>query len=109
MKITRKQLKALILEVSSRNPSILLEYPESYGYEDKSAEGELGTAMGETATEKAKKSLYHMGAQSQQLHDMLSDDQAMPPEIEKAIIQAGELVEKAFKSVMYNKNSASGG
>ena len=109
MKITRKQLKALILEVSSRRPSILLEYPESYGYEDKSAEGELGTAMGETICEKAKKSLYHMGAQSQQLHDMLSDDQAMPPEIEKAIIQAGKLVEKAFKSVMYDKNSASGG
>ena len=107
MKITRTELKNMIAETLNRARSVLLEMPEApiVGQEQ---EGSYTKAPTEYGDEDAKRSLFHMGAQSQQLHDMIQPDDGLAPEILDSIKQSADLLEKAFKTLTYNKQNPEG-
>jgi hypothetical protein len=105
MKISKKELKRLIAE-ELNGSSVLLEMPQmnqldpaSNNYE-KDPDGYEG--------EMAKRSLYHMAAQAQQLHDMLQDDENLEPWVQDKITKAADYLEKAFKSISYEKGPGQG-
>ena len=100
MKISKKQLREMIAE-ELNSSSVLLEMPQmnrmdpsSNNYE-KDPDGYEG--------EMAKRSLYHMAAQAQQLHDMLHDDENLEPWVAAKITKAADYLEKAFKAISYDK------
>jgi hypothetical protein len=107
MKITRQQLKSLIhQEISSQN-SILLESPdtpivgqEQTGDYTKDPDGYEG--------DMAKRSLFHMAQQAQQLHDILQDDENLEPWVQDKITKAADYLEKAFKALTYDKQHPEG-
>ena len=107
MKITRSQLKQLIMEGISENESILLEMPqppivgqEQTGDYTKDPDGYEG--------EMAKRSLFHMSQQAQQLHDMLMGDENLEPWVQDKITKAADYLEKAFKAITYDKGPGTG-
>jgi hypothetical protein len=107
MKLSRTALKALIAEEINKNSSILLEMPvppiigqEQTGDYTKDPDGYEG--------EMAKRSLYHMAAQAQQLHDMIMEDENLEPWVQEKISKAADYLEKAFKAVSYDKGPGQG-
>ncbi len=107
MKITRSQLKQLIMEGISENESILLEMPqppivgqEQTGDYTKDPDGYEG--------EMAKRALFHMSQQAQQLHDMLMGDENLEPWVQDKITKAADYLEKAFKAITYDKGPGTG-
>ena len=108
MKITRNGLISLIQEELSISNSILLEMPggpivgqEQTGDYTKDPDGYEG--------EMAKRSLYHMAAQAQQLHDMIVEDENLEPWVQEKITKAADYLEKAFKAISYDKGPGQGG
>ena len=107
MKITRQQLKTLIQEEMAIEKSVLLEMPEppivgqeqkdDYSKDPDGYEGEM-----------AKRSLYHMSQQAQQLHDMLMGDENLEPWVQDKISKAADYLEKAFKAITYEKGPGEG-
>lgn len=107
MKLSRTALKALIAEEINKNSSILLEMPvppiigqEQTGDYTKDPDGYEG--------EMAKRSLYHMAAQAQQLHDMIMEDENLEPWVQEKISKAADYLEKAFKAISYDKGPGQG-
>lgn len=107
MKLSRTALKALIAEEINKNSSILLEMPvppiigqEQTGDYTKDPDGYEG--------EMAKRSLYLMAAQAQQLHDMIMEDENLEPWVQEKISKAADYLEKAFKAVSYDKGPGQG-
>ena len=107
MKITRSQLKKMIHETIRENNSVLLEMPqppivgqEQTGDYDKDPDGYEG--------EMAKRSLFHMAQQAQQLHDMLHGDENLEPWVQDKITKSADYLEKAFKAVLYDKQNPEG-
>jgi len=107
MKITRVQLRQLINESINENNSVLLEMPEppivgqeQNGDYDKDPDGYEGDL--------AKRSLFHMSQQSQQLHDMLMGDENLEPWVQDKITKAADYLEKAFKAILYDKQNPEG-
>ena len=105
MKISKKELKKMIAE-ELNGSSVLLEMPQmnmldpaSNNYE-KDPDGYEGNM--------AKRSLYHMAAQAQQLHDMLQDDENLEPWVQSKITKAADYLEKAFKAISYDKGPGRG-
>ena len=105
MKISKKELKRMIAE-ELNSSSVLLEMPQmnqldpaSNNYE-KDPDGYEGNM--------AKRSLYHMAAQAQQLHDMLQDDENLEPWVAAKITKAADYLEKAFKAISYDKGPGRG-
>ena len=105
MKISKKQLREMIAEELNES-SVLLEMPKmnqldpaSNNYE-KDPDGYEG--------QMAKRSLYHMAAQAQQLHDMLHDDENLEPWVQAKITKAADYLEKAFKAISYDKGPGRG-
>ena len=105
MKISKEELKRLIAE-ELNGSSVLLEMPQmnqldpaSNNYE-KDPDGYEGNM--------AKRSLYHMAAQAQQLHDMLQDDENLQPWVQDKITKAADYLEKAFKTISYEKGPGQG-
>ena len=105
MKISKKELKRMIAE-ELNGSSVLLEMPQmnmldpaSNNY-DKDPDGYEGNM--------AKRSLYHMAAQAQQLHDMLQDDENLEPWVAAKITKAADYLEKAFKAISYDKGPGRG-
>ena len=104
MKISKKELKKMIAE-ELNGSSVLLEMPQmnrmdpASNYE-KDPDGYEGNM--------AKRSLYHMAAQAQQLHDMLQDDENLEPWVQSKITKAADYLEKAFKSISYEKGPGKG-
>ena len=105
MKITKNELKKMIAE-ELNGSSVLLEMPQmnmldpaSNNY-DKDPDGYEGNM--------AKRSLYHMAAQAQQLHDMLQDDENLQPWVQSKITKAADYLEKAFKAISYDKGPGRG-
>jgi hypothetical protein len=105
MKISKKELKRMIAE-ELNGSSVLLEMPQmnmldpaSNNYE-KDPDGYEGNM--------AKRSLYHMAAQAQQLHDMLQDDENLEPWVAAKITKAADYLEKAFKAISYDKGPGRG-
>ena len=58
--------------------------------------------------EMAKRALFHMSQQSQQLHDMLQGDENLEPWVQDKISKAADYLEKAFKAVTYDKGPGQG-
>ena len=107
MKLTRTALKALIAEELNKSNSVLLEMPghpivgqEQTGDYTKDPDGYEG--------EMAKRSLYHMAAQAQQLHDMIMEDENLEPWVQEKISLAADYLEKAFKAISYDKGPGQG-
>ena len=107
MKISRNELQELIKEVITADQSVLLEGPgasivgqEQTGDYDKDPDGYEG--------EMAKRSLYHMSQQAQQLHDMLKGDENLEPWVQDKITKAADYLEKAFKSITYDRQNPEG-
>ena len=107
MKITRNELKKLIQEAVNNQNSVLLESPdmpivgqEQTGDYTKDPDGYEG--------EMAKRSLYHMAAQAQQLHDMIMEDENLKPWVQDKISKAANYLEKAFKAITYDKQNPEG-
>ena len=105
MKITKNELKKMIAE-ELNGSSVLLEMPQmnmldpaSNNYE-KDPDGYEG--------QMAKRSLYHMATQAQQLHDMLHDDENLEPWVAAKITKAADYLEKAFKAISYDKGPGRG-
>ena len=104
MKISKKELKKMIAE-ELNGSSVLLEMPKmnmldpASNYE-KDPDGYEGSM--------AKRSLYHMAAQAQQLHDMLQDDENLEPWVAAKITKAADYLEKAFKAISYDKGPGRG-
>jgi hypothetical protein len=105
MKITKNELKKMIAE-ELNGSSVLLEMPQmnmldpaSNNYE-KDPDGYEG--------QMAKRSLYHMATQAQQLHDMLHDDENLEPWVQSKITKAADYLEKAFKAISYDKGPGKG-
>jgi len=105
MKISKEELKKMIAE-ELNGSSVLLEMPQmnmmdpaSNNYE-KDPDGYEG--------QMAKRSLYHMAAQAQQLHDMLHDDENLEPWVQAKITKAADYLEKAFKAISYDKGPGRG-
>tara|TARA_Y100000310_G_C20610954_1_gene777959 strand:+ start:92 stop:424 length:333 start_codon:yes stop_codon:yes gene_type:complete len=109
MKFTRSKLKKLIDEVISENTntSMLLEMPQppivgqeqtgDYTKDPDAYDGDL-----------ARRSLYHMARQADQLHDMVRDDDELVPEISEKISLAADYLEQAFKFITYDKQNPEG-
>jgi hypothetical protein len=117
MKITRNELKNMISEALNSELSVLLEAPDvpaaAYQRQEvpivgQEQEGSYTKAPTEYGDEDAKRSLFHMGAQAQQLHDMIQSDDGLAPEILDSINHAADLLEKAFKALMYDKQNPAG-
>lgn len=104
MKISKKELKRMIAE-ELNSSSVLLEMPQmnrmdpASNYE-KDPDGYEGNM--------ARKSLFHMAQQAQQLHDMLHDDENLEPWVQSKITKAADYLEKAFKSISYEKQHPEG-
>jgi len=106
MKISKNELKKMIAE-ELNGSSVLLEMPtgpivgqEQTGAYTKDPDGYEG--------EMARRSLYHMAAQAQQLHDMLTDDENLKPWVAAKITKAADYLEKAFKAITYDKQNPEG-
>jgi hypothetical protein len=107
MTFTRNSLKSLIEEVVKENNAKLLEMPqhpvvgqEQTGKFDKDPDGYDG--------EIAKKSLYHMARQADQLHDIVAIDEDLEPWVSEKISLAADYLEKAFKALTYDKSKPEG-
>jgi ParB-like chromosome segregation protein Spo0J len=107
MKFTRSTLKKLIIETLREERSILLEMPpgpivgqEQKGDYTKDPDGYEG--------EMAKRSLFHMAQQAQQLHDLLLGDENLDPWVQDKITKSATALEAAFKAITYDKGPGQG-
>lgn len=106
MKITRSELKKLIQETLVENESVLLEMPNNpiIGQDQEEDKKDPDGYEGE----KAKRSLFHMSQQAQQLHDILQGDENLEPWVQDKITLAADYLEKAFKAITYDKTVGRG-
>ena len=105
MKISKKELKRLIAE-ELNGSSVLLEMPQMNQLDPASNNYEKDPDGYEDNM--VKRSLYHMAAQAQQLHDMLQDDENLQPWVQDKITKAADYLEKAFKTISYEKGPGQG-
>ena len=104
MKISKNELKKMIAE-ELNDSSVLLEMPQmnrmdpASNYE-KDPDGYEGNM--------AKRSLFHMAAQAQQLHDMLQDDENLEPWVQAKITKAADYLKSAFEAIKYDKDHPEG-
>ena len=106
MKITKRQLKDMICE-ELNNSSILLEMPQppivgqeqtgDYTKEPEEYEGEL-----------AKRSLYHMGRQAEDLQVLIMNDEKLDPEVQANITKAADYLRSAFEIIKFDKERPDG-
>ena len=102
MKLTRNELSTLIAEEIRVAKSVLLEMP-AQPIGTRSSDGD-----DKNNGEAAKRSLYHMSQQSQQLHDMLMGDENLEPWVQDKIVKAAHDLEEAFKAITYDKGPGQG-
>lgn len=107
MKMSRTQLRKLISEVVLEQNAVLLESPTTpiVGQEQ---EGDYTKDPDGYEGEMAKRSLYHLAAQAQQLHEMLAEDENLEPWVQAKITKAAEYIEAAFKAITYDKQNPRG-
>jgi len=108
MKITREQLKSLILEELKIKESILIEMPQGTPIVGQEQTGDYTKDPDSYGDEVCKRSLYHMSQQSQQLHDMIQGDENLVPHLLDEIAEAARLLEKVFKAIVYDKGPGQG-
>jgi hypothetical protein len=95
MKLTRESLRKLISEAIKNKESLLLEMPE---------EGDHDNDGGSHEGKLAKKDLFHMAQKSQQLHDMLADDEELDPWVQAKVTKAAAMLSAVFDHMMYEKH-----
>jgi hypothetical protein len=110
MKITRVELKALIHEAIAKEASVLLETPnvpnvpivgqEQTGDYTKDPDGYEG--------DMAKRSLYHIARQADQLHDMIMDDENLEPWAQAKITKAADYIRSVFEVMTHEKGNPRG-
>lgn len=106
MKITREQLKDLIIEEVRDSLSILLEMPRPpIGSDIPDTDDRKDS---ENKTDLSKQALFHMAQQAQQLHDILKDGEDLEPHIVSSILSAAGDIEEAFKAIIYDKQNPLG-
>ena len=111
MKITRDSLMGLINEVRNQTNSILLEMPGGsstgtrMGAQDNHANNQDPSSFQENI---AKKSLYHLARQADQLHDMIADNDNLEPGEEEKITKAAQYIKDVFESITYEKDNPKG-
>jgi len=117
MKLSKASLKSYILEEINKNNSVLLEMPGPSMPEPtitgapivgQEQTGDYTKDPEDYDGEMAKRSLYHMAAQAQQLHDMVREDDDLEPWVQEKISLAADYLEKAFKAVTYDKGPGQG-
>ena len=118
MKISRKALKELITEELNNKNSVLLEQPmiriprsaeaQTNPIVGQEQEGDYTKSPDEYGDEVARRSLFHMGAQAQQLHDMIREDVGLQPWVLDEIKKASVALEKVFKALTYDKQNPVG-
>ena len=113
-KMTRANLKRLIMEERAALSSVLLESPPQMGSSpvNQPVMNAMGTDVhspgsptndSEGEGTMARRSLYHMSQQSQQLHDMLADNENLEEWVQAKITKAADYLEAAFKAITYDK------
>jgi len=111
MKITKQELANLISEEVAKEASVLLEMPISSTTGSKMGaldNGSRGKDPDGYEGNMAKKSLYHLARQSDQLHDMLADDENLEPWVQDKITKAADYIKSAFESLTYEKDHPKG-
>jgi len=56
----------------------------------------------------ARRSLFHLGAQANQLHAMLADDENLEPWVQEKIAVAADNLENVFKHITYDRQNPLG-
>lgn len=110
MKITRKQLRNLIIEEINHKQSVLLEMPGHVPIGDSSlpeTPGQLPPGADKEGAS-AKQKLFHMAQQANQLHDILMPEEQLDAEVQEKISLATDYIEKVFKKIMYDKGPGQG-
>ena len=107
MKITTRDLELLITEEIMAKKSVLLEMPQPpiVGQEQ---EGDYTKDPDKYEGEMAKRSLYHMARQADQLHDMIMDDENLEPWAQAKITKAADYVRTVFEKFTHDKDNPKG-
>jgi len=106
MKITRNGLKKLILESMYKSQSVLLEMPSmQHPIVGQEQTGDYTKDPDDYDGELAKRSLYHLARQADQLHDMIREEDQLEPWVSEKISLAADYLEKAFKALTYDKQN----
>jgi len=111
MKISRKQLKDLIKEVVNEENSMLLEMPHPHRENSIVGQEQTGDYTKDPdgyEGEVAKRSLYHIARQADQLHDMIMDDENLKPEVQEKITKAADYVRSVFEAMTHEKDNPKG-
>jgi len=104
MKITRLELKKLILDTVHKNESILLEMPGdegTYNYRDDD------TSSSEPVDLTGQK-LYHIARQADQLHDMLKGDDKLVEKVRGDILDISDKLREIFEAVTWDRDNPEG-
>jgi hypothetical protein len=113
-KMTRQNLRDLIVEELTYPASVLLESPPEMG--SSPINQPVMNAMGPGESEEdpigpgadTRQQLYHISQQSQQLHDMLADTEELSAAVATKIAKAAQILELAFKTITYDKGPGQG-
>ena len=108
MKLSRSELKSFIVEAIREKESVLLEMPQPPPIVGQEQSGDHDKDSEDYDGEMAKRSLFHMSQQAQQLHDMLLGDENLEPWVSEKISLAADYLEKAFKAIIYDKSAGKG-
>ena len=109
MKITRSQLKHLIIEEINSSRSVLLEMPGlgmegTYSYRDDDSPDGIHSEEIDLTGQK----LFHMARQADQLHDMLKGDDKLVDDIKSQITELSDKLKEIFDAVIYDKQNPEG-
>ena len=105
-KLNRQTLKNLISEEIRKGSSVLLETPVMNAQDRTPPRAEKDPDGYEGAM--ARRDLFHLAQQAQQLHDMLQDDENLEPWVQAKLTKAADYVETAFKAIIYDKQNPEG-
>ena len=118
MRITRAELLKLISEEQTKtSESVRLEAPnvpdaaykrQAVPIVGQEQEGDYTKDPAGYEGEMAKRNLFHMAQQAQQMHDMIKNDQDLAPWVQDKITKAADYIEAAFKSIIYDKQNPEG-
>ncbi len=106
MKITRSELKKLILDTINKDKSLLLEMPGEgamYNYRDDDISDYNNEAVDLTGQK-----LFHMARQADQLHDMLKGDDTVVDDVKSQITELSDKLKEIFDAVIYDKQNPEG-
>jgi hypothetical protein len=105
MKITRNELKNLIIEELRSSQSVLLEMPGMGGGPSYRNDEEDGN---QDEVDLTSQNLYHMARKCDQLHDMLKGDEKLSDEFKDEVEACNRKISDIFDAVLYDKQNPPG-